>query len=90
MTYFNTDKLKYAFNIWFKNYSHTFVYSSDEALALIIASLFKYKHINAMGLKIGIGNDNLSWNNLPFSMYSTYLYINNINKIIHLHDNIIT
>lgn len=90
MSYFKTQLLKEAFNIWFINELNKFVYSSDEALALIIASKTKkIKHFNEIGLVIGIQNDNLSWNNLPFSLYSTYSYINDIQKILNIRKDVI-
>ena len=90
MTYFKTSMLRDAFDLWFKDVLNKFVYSSDEALALIVASKSKkLKHFNEIGLKIGIQHDNLSWNNLPFSLYSTYSYINNIQKLLDIKNDII-
>lgn len=88
-TYFNTNLLKFAFEKWFSDYSHTFIYSSDEALAIIATDHARRKHIhfNDIGMMIGINNDNLSWSNLQFSMYATYSYINDIADIVNISKN---
>lgn len=85
-TYFKTNLLKLAFKKWFSDYSHAFIYSSDEALAIIsMANAHKiHFHNSNIGMKIGINNDNLSWNNLQFSIYSTYSYITDIANIVKL------
>ena len=90
MTYFKTSILREAFDIWFEDAANTFIYSSDEALALIVASKAKQlNHFNEIGLKIGIQNDNLSWNNLPFSVYSTCSYIDSIRKLLNIRKDIV-
>lgn len=90
MTYFKTRLLREAFDMWFKDIANRFVYSSDEALALIVASKSrKLAHFNEIGLKIGVQDDNLSWNNLPFSLYSSCSYIDSIQKMLGIRrDNI--
>lgn len=76
-TYFNTELLARCFDRWIlKDRVRTFDGSIDESITLLaIYESRKYIHVNKVGLDIGVQNDNVSWNNLMMTLYSSSNYI---------------
>lgn len=88
MMYFPTHIIQQAFTTWFDTkIERSYNFNSDEAIALLSISLTKkYKHIPTIGYMIGIGNDNLSWENDYFNVYSALTYIDDLAKILNMNN----
>lgn len=84
--YYPTLSLYNSINTWFNyNQCHNFESTYDEAIALLtIYDVKRYYHINSIGLNIGIQNDNMSWGNLLYRLYSAAFYIDDIFNILHM------
>ena len=87
MCYYPTQALKYAVHRWFDD-SHQyriFEQSYDEAIALLaIAKAQRYTHCSDIGMDIGINNDNMSWNNILYRIYSSVTYIDDLASMLVL------
>ena len=87
MCYYPTYALKYAIHKWFDiNHEYRiFEQSYDEAIALLaIAKSKGYTHFSEIGMNIGVNNDNMSWNNILYRIYSSVTYIDDVADLLKL------
>lgn len=87
-TYFDTKLLIECFEQWCScNLERIFDGSIDEAITLLaIYHSNSYFHFNDIGLQIGIAEDNVSWNNLLRTMYSSQTYIDDLAVAMNMNN----
>ena len=80
--YFDTQLLLECFDKWIlQDRIRTFDGSIDESITLLaIYKSRQYMHVNEVGLDIGVQDDNISWNNLMMTLYSSSTYIKELRK----------